>query len=138
MRRWSHKEIEGGILKPLSQTTSQMESVWSCYVDRKKLGQMGPIKGWGPLSEVSLSLFTMELERWALNLNLLISLVPTNGFEFHDLQVRVLVESILFSGLQSTFGHPKVLHELVGVSWSQVAPFKGKRVTWSYLWGIFE
>ena len=43
MRQWSHKEIEGGILKPVVQTTSQTESVWSCYVDRKKLDQMGPV-----------------------------------------------------------------------------------------------
>ena len=93
---------------------------------------------WGPLGEVSLSLFTVELERWVLNLHLLISLVPTGGFEFRDLQVRALIEYLLFGGLHSAFGHPKVLHELVGVSWSQVAPFEGKRVTWSHLWGIFE
>ena len=43
MRQWSHKEIEGKILKSVAQTTSQTEFVWSCYVDRKKLGQMGPI-----------------------------------------------------------------------------------------------
>ena len=64
---------------------SQTESVWSCYVDQKKLGQMGPIKGEGPHGEVSLSLFIVELERWALILHLLISLDPTNGFKFHDL-----------------------------------------------------
>ena len=43
MRRWSHQEIEDGILKLVAQMTSQTESVWSCYVNLKKLGQMGPI-----------------------------------------------------------------------------------------------
>ena len=80
MRQWSHKDIEGGILKPVVQTVSQTKSVWSCYVDRKKLGQMGPIKGGGPHGEVSLSLFIVELERWALILHLLISLDPADGF----------------------------------------------------------
>ena len=50
MRQWSHKEIEGRILKPVAWTTSQTESVWSCYVDRNKLGQMGPIKMGGGAS----------------------------------------------------------------------------------------
>ena len=80
-----------------------------------------------------MSLFTVELERWALNLHLLIFPILTGGFEFSDLQVRAIIESLLFGGLHSTFGHSKVLHELVGVSWSQVAPFKGKRATWSHL-----
>ena len=87
---------------------------------------------------MSLSLFTVELERWALNIHLLISLDPTIGFDFRDLKVRALAESHLFRGLHSTFGHPEVLHEPVGVSWSQVMPFEGKGVTWSDLWGIFE
>ena len=81
-----------------------------------------------------MSLFTVDLERWALNFHLLISPIPTDGFEFRDLQVRALVESLLFGGLHSAFGHPEVLHELVGVSWSQVIYFKGKGVTWSHLW----
>ena len=71
----------------------------------------------------------MELERWALNLHLLISPISTGGFEFHDLQVRALAESLLFGGLHSAFGHLEVLHEPAGISWSQVAPFEGKRVT---------
>ena len=94
--------------------------------------------GLGPLCEVSMSLFIVELERWALDFILLISPVPTGGFEFRDLQVRALAKSLLFGGLHSTFGHPKVLHERFVVSWRQVAPFEGKGVTWSHLWGIFE
>ena len=43
MKRWSDKEIESGILKPVARTTSQTESVLSCYVDWNKLGQMGAI-----------------------------------------------------------------------------------------------
>ena len=78
---------------------------------------------------MSLSLFTIELERWALDFLLLISPVPTSGFKFRDLQVRALAKSLLFGGLHSAFGHPEVLHEPVGVSWSQVTPFKGKRAT---------
>ena len=66
------------------------------------------------------------------------SFVDFSYFEFHDLHVRALVKSLLFGGLHSAFGHSEVLHELVGVSWSQVTPFKGKRVTWSHLWGLFE
>ena len=69
----------------MAQTTSQTESVWSYYVDRKKLGQMGPIKGEGPHGEVSLSLFIVEVERWALILHLLISLDLIDGFMSHDL-----------------------------------------------------
>ena len=71
----------------------------------------------------------MELERWAPNLHLLISLDLTDG-ECHDLQVRALTESHLFGGLFSGFGHPEAPHEQFGVSWSQVAPFKGKGATW--------
>ena len=63
-----------------------------------------------------MSLFTVELERWALNFHLLISPVPTDGFEFHDLQARALANSLLFGGLHSTFGDPEVLHEPAGVS----------------------
>ena len=87
---------------------------------------------------MSLSLFNVDLERWALDFHLLISPVPTDSFEFRDLQVRALAKSLLFGALHSTFGQPKVLHEPVLVSWSQVTPFEGKRVTWSHLWGIFE
>ena len=82
---------------------------------------------------MSLSLFTVELDRWALNFHSLISPIPTGGFEFRDLQVGAPIKSLLFGGLHSTFGHLKVLHEPIGVSWSQVTPFEGKRVTWSHL-----
>ena len=85
-----------------------------------------------------MSLFIVEFERWALNIHLPISPNPTDGFKFCDLQVRALTESHIFSGLHSAFGHPEVLHELVGVSWSQVASFEGKRASLSHLWGIFE
>ena len=44
-----------------------MDSVWPSYAETKKKGQMEPINEWGPLCEVSLSLFTAELERWSLN-----------------------------------------------------------------------
>ena len=85
-----------------------------------------------------MSLFTVELERWSLNIDLLISLVLTGDFEFRDLEVRALVESLRFGGLYFAFGHPEALHESFGVSWSQVTPFEGKGATWSHLWGIFE
>ena len=87
---------------------------------------------------MSLSLFTVELERWALYFLLLISPISTDGFEFHELQVRDLAKFLLFGGLHSAFGHLEVLHERFGVSWSQVAPFEGKGGTWSHMWGIFE
>ena len=123
MRQWSPKEIEGGILKPTVQTTSQTESIWSCYVDRKKLGQMGPIKRGGPHGEVSLSLFIVELERWALNLHLMISFDMTDGFECCDLQVRSLIESHFFGGLFAGFGHLEAPHEQFGVSWGPGCTF---------------
>ena len=59
---------------------SQMDFVWPRYVKKRKIGQMGPINGWGPLCEVSLSLFTVELERWALDFILRIYPVLTGGF----------------------------------------------------------
>ena len=70
---------------------------------------------WGPLGEVSLSLFIMELEWWALNLHFLISPILTSSFELHDLHVRAFTESLLFGCLHSTFGHPEVLHEQFGI-----------------------
>ena len=60
---------------------------------------------------MSLSLFIVELERWALNIYLPISLDPTDGFKCCDLQVRSLAESHLFGGLFSGFGHLEDLHE---------------------------
>ena len=66
---------------------------------------MGPIKGEGPHGEVSLPLFIVELERWALILHLLISLDPTDGFTSHDLQVKSLTEPLHFDGLFTEFDH---------------------------------
>ena len=78
---------------------------------------------------MSLSLFTTELERWPLDFLFLISPILTDGFEFHNLQVRAHAKSLLFGGLHFAFGHLEVLHEHFRVSWSQVTPFKGKGVT---------
>ena len=96
-----------------------MESVWSCYVDQKKLGQMGPIKGEGPHGEVSLSLFIVELERWALILHFLISLDLTDSFMSRELQVKALTEPLHFDGLFTEFDHLETPHELFGVSYAQ-------------------
>ena len=76
---------------------------------------------------MSLSLFTIDLERWALDYLFLISPVPIGGFEFCDLQVRALSKCLLFGGSHSAFGHLEVLHEPTGVSWIQVIPFEGKK-----------
>ena len=78
---------------------------------------MGPIKGEGPHGEVSLSLFIVELERWALILHLLISLDPINGFTSRDLQVKALTEPLHFDGLFTEFDHLEAHHELFGVSY---------------------
>ena len=77
---------------------------------------MGPIKGEGPHGEVSLSLFIMELERWALILHLPISLDPINGFASCDLQVKALIEPLHFDGLFTEFDYLEAPHELFGVS----------------------
>ena len=77
---------------------------------------MGPIKGEGPHGEVSLSLFIMELERWALILHFLISLDPTDGFASHNLQVKSLTEPLHFDGLFTKFDHLEAPYELFGVS----------------------
>ena len=53
----------------------------------------------------------MELERWALNLHLLISLDLTDDFECRNLQVRALTETHLFGGFLFGFGHPEGPHE---------------------------
>ena len=79
---------------------------------------MGPIKGDGPHGEVSLSLFIVELERWALILHLLISFDPTNSFMSHDLQVKSLTEPLHFDGLLTGFDHLEAPHELFGVSYA--------------------
>ena len=65
---------------------------------------------------MSLSLFIVELERWALILHLLISLDPTDGFTSHDLQVKSLTEPLHFDGLFTKFDHLEAPHELFGVS----------------------
>ena len=79
---------------------------------------MGPIKGGGsPHGEVSLSLFNVELERWALILHLMISFDPTDDFASHDLQVKALTEPLHFDGLFAKFGHLEAPHDNFGVSW---------------------
>ena len=90
---------------------------------------MGPIKWGGPHGEVSLSLFIVELEIWALILHLLISLDPTNGFECRNLQVKALTKTHLFGGLFAGFGHLEAPHEHFGVSWGPSHTFRRKRCT---------
>ena len=51
----------------------------------KEIRSNGAYKRGGPHGEVSLSLFTVELERWALNFHFLISPILTDGFELRDL-----------------------------------------------------
>ena len=76
-----------------------------------------------------MSLFIVELERWALNIHWLISLDLTDGFKHHNLQVRALTTSQLFGGLFSRFGHLEAPHEQFRVSWGQFTPLKGKGAT---------
>ena len=76
---------------------------------------MGLVKGKGPHGEVSLSLFIVELERWALILHLLISLDSIDGFASHDLQVKSIVESPHFDVFFTEFDHLEAPHELFGV-----------------------
>ena len=59
--------------------------------------------------------------------------ISIDGFKIHDLQVRFLAKSILFSGLHFAFSLLGVLYEAVRVSMSQVAPFVGERATGSHL-----
>ena len=77
---------------------------------------MGPIKGEGPHGEVSLSLFIVEMERWALILHLLISLDSIDGFMSRDLQVKYLTEPLHFDGVFAEFNHLEAPHVLFGVS----------------------
>ena len=72
----------------------------------------GAYKKGGPHGEVSLSLFIVELERWALILHLLISFDPTDGFVSRDLQVKSLTEPLHFDGLFTEFDHLEAPHEL--------------------------
>ena len=90
---------------------------------------MGPIKGEGPHGEVSLSLFIVELERWALILHLLISLDPTDGFTSWDLQVKALIEPLHFDGLFAEFDHLEAPHELFEVSCAPGLSFRRERCT---------
>ena len=90
---------------------------------------MGPIKGEGPHGEVSLSLFIMELERWALILHLPISLDPINGFASCDLQVKALIEPLHFDGFSTKFDHLEATHELFGVSCAPSRSFRSERCT---------
>ena len=90
---------------------------------------MGPIKGEGPHGEVSLSLFIVELERWALILHLLISLEPIDGFASCNLQVKGLTEPLHFDGLFTEFDHLEAPHELFGVSCALGRSFRRERCT---------
>ena len=65
---------------------------------------------------MSLSLFIVELERWALIIHLLISLDPIDGFTSRNLQVKALTEPLHFDGLFIGFDHLEAPHELLGVS----------------------
>ena len=99
---------------------------------------MGPIKGGGPHGEVSLSLFIVELERWALILHLLISLNPTNGFTIHDLLVKSLTEPLHFHGFFVEFDHLEAPMSCLGFLVHQVAHFEGKGAPWENLLGNYE
>ena len=75
-----------------------------------------------------MSLFIVELERWALILYLLISLDLIDGFASHDLQVKSLTETHLFGFLFARFGHLEAPHEHFGVSWGPGHTFRRKSV----------
>ena len=90
---------------------------------------MGPIKGEGPHGEVSLLLFILELERWALIIHLLISLDPIDSFTSHDLQVKALTKPLHFDAFFSGFDHLEAPHELFGVSNALGRSFRRERCT---------
>ena len=90
---------------------------------------MGPVKGKGPHGEVSLSLFIVELERWALILHLLISLDPIDRFASRDLQVKALAESPHFDVFLTEFDHLEAPHELFVVSFMLGHSFRRERCT---------
>ena len=90
---------------------------------------MGPIKGEGPHGEVSLSLFIVELERWALILHFLISLDLTDGFMSHDLEVKALTKPFHFDGFFDEFDHLEAPRELFGVSCVPGRSFQRERCT---------
>ena len=90
---------------------------------------MGPIKGEGPHGEVSLSLFIVELERWALILHLLISLNLIDGFASRNLQIKDLTEPLHFDGFFTEFDHLEAPHKLFGVSCVPGHSFQRERCT---------
>ena len=90
---------------------------------------MGPIKREGPHGEVSLSLFIVELERWALILHLLISLDPIDGFTSRDLQVKALTKPLHFDVFLTKFDHLEAPYELFGVSCAPGHSFQRERCT---------
>ena len=65
---------------------------------------------------MSLSLFIVELERWALILHLLIYFDLNDSFTSRDLQVKSLTEPLHFNGLLTGFDHLEAPYELFGVS----------------------
>ena len=65
-----------------------------------------------------MSLLIVELERWDLNIHLLISLDLIDGFVSRDLQVKALTEPLHFDGLFTEFDHLETPHELFGVSYA--------------------
>ena len=69
----------------------------------------------------------MELERWALILNLLIYLDPIDGFISHNLQVKDLTEAFHFEGLFTEFDHLEAPHEMFGVSCAPGRSFQRER-----------
>ena len=95
----------------------------------KEIRSNGAYKRGGPHGEVSLSLFIVELERWALILHLLISFDPTNGFMSRNLQVKAFTEPLHFDSLFVEFGHLEAPHEHFGVSWGPSHTFHGIRCT---------
>ena len=90
---------------------------------------MGPIKGEGPHGELSLSLFIVELERWALIIHLSISLDLIDGLVSHKLQVKALTEPLSFDAFFSRFDHLEAPHELFGVSNVPGRSFRRERCT---------
>ena len=84
---------------------------------------------------MSLSLFIVELERWALDLNLLISLDLIDSFASRDLLVKALTEPLHFDGLFIEFHHLESPHELFGVSCAPYHSFQRERCTLGALVG---
>ena len=93
----------------------------------KEIRSNGAYKTEGPHGEVSLSLFIVELERWALILHLLISLDPIDGFASHNLQVKALTEPLHFDVFFTRFDHLESPLELFGVLNAPSRSFKRER-----------